>query len=686
MPRWMKYCERILRCVGFGAAIAVLVYLGWRVMDEKVAIVKPIQYIGHADEAAYAAMGESLAEGRGLMVRYVSWHFLAYSPEIVRREDHWPPFMGAAIAPCFWAWGKAAWVAKLPAIFIGSVGLPVAAAALAYALCRRGYAAMIAGMLMLAHPLVYTESLKTLSDMATAMLVTAFCAALLSARTRPWLHVVAGVFAAAAYYAKGSEIMLLGLYPVMALLAEGGRVFRRRWVYLGMLTAVLLMAPWWYDNYMRYGNPVHSTQNYVSGYMGLVDWEKGTYTPYWSGKARELPRTADRWEKYGKSYWPLVADYREKVARSAMTGAGSERSLWGEYGRWGYWARDVLMGEYAPSDTFKGQGLREKQRTAEAWPVSEWSAPAWQLSAVGALFLVLAALCLRPVALGLTWWQRRKARELEEAEEKVLARRSSLYKYIGPPVALAVLIVVQGAFLAYLWEPQARFCWIFPPILAAMGCAFLALVVELPVRLAGQAGAYYWKRSRWKVEWLERSRMLRHWHLALTLVLGGWLYMHGDDVLARRAAASWLPALDRVQAKYLALPSPKRNGYPYTDQMQQVTMGKWIGENLPEAVIMTRFPWQLLFYCGPGNKAVAVPYASAEEIFSIARYYRCTHLLVDFTVDENRDISDYVAGRRGGLKAVENSPNPLYEMDFSKLPTKALDALYPIKKAGKAKE
>ncbi len=115
---------RILRWWGIGLRIAaafsvflVIWTIGIQQRGEKEKVIKTVEYIGHSDEAAYAAGGVSLAEGRGLTVPYVSYFFNAYqpwTPGVWRREDHWPPFMDFAIAPCVYLWGK------------GSVGLQVA--------------------------------------------------------------------------------------------------------------------------------------------------------------------------------------------------------------------------------------------------------------------------------------------------------------------------------------------------------------------------------------------------------------------------------------------------------------------------------------------------------------------------------------------------------------------------------
>jgi len=92
--------------------IALLLTVGFAVFVVKFAIVRPIDYVGHADAAAYAEMADSLLKGRGFEVDYVSWYFIKY-PKIVRPEDHWPPLYSIAIAPFFLTLGKSAFAAKL---------------------------------------------------------------------------------------------------------------------------------------------------------------------------------------------------------------------------------------------------------------------------------------------------------------------------------------------------------------------------------------------------------------------------------------------------------------------------------------------------------------------------------------------------------------------------------------------
>src|SRR5581483_6419240 len=126
-----------------------------------------------------------------------------------------------------------------------------------------------AGLIMMASGPIYDQSLRVLSDVATAMLVALFCGSVILSRRKPWMHIVAGFAAAMAYYSKGSEVCLIGLYPLMALLCCGPRAFGRPWVYAGLGTALLLVGPFWYANWRDYGDPMHSTQSYVSGFFGF---------------------------------------------------------------------------------------------------------------------------------------------------------------------------------------------------------------------------------------------------------------------------------------------------------------------------------------------------------------------------------------------------------------------------------
>ena len=59
-----------------GISIWLLLIAGLATFIVKIQIVRPIEYVGHADASGYAEMADSLIKGRGLEVDYVSWYFL----------------------------------------------------------------------------------------------------------------------------------------------------------------------------------------------------------------------------------------------------------------------------------------------------------------------------------------------------------------------------------------------------------------------------------------------------------------------------------------------------------------------------------------------------------------------------------------------------------------------------------
>lgn len=97
--------------------IVLLLAVGLAFFLIKCTIIYPIQFIGHADGAAYAEMADSLIHGRMFEVDYISEYFVKYDPKIVRPEDHFlSPLYSLAIVPFFAILGKTAFAAKLPSL------------------------------------------------------------------------------------------------------------------------------------------------------------------------------------------------------------------------------------------------------------------------------------------------------------------------------------------------------------------------------------------------------------------------------------------------------------------------------------------------------------------------------------------------------------------------------------------
>jgi 4-amino-4-deoxy-L-arabinose transferase-like glycosyltransferase len=686
--------QLLLKIVPILLVLGVLGWCGAYVANYKLAAARKVEFVGHSDECAYATMARSLVAGRGLQVDYISWHFLQYDPGITRREDHWPPFMAFAIAPFYYFMGSdQAWVAKIPAILIGSLGLPLLAAALALTLSRRAYVGLVAGLIMMFEPLVFTESMKTLCDVPTAALVTGVCWALLAARRHAWMHVAAGLFVAGAYYAKGSQIILVGLYPAAYLVYVGFRHSwsQRRWLVGGMLTALLLMAPYMIGNYRAYGNPLHSTQNYVSGYIGLLGtdtslgWEDGTYKIYWD---QQRPKTSDRWTKYPAAYWPLVAKNCECFTRWALLGpsTGDTGEAWDDLGWWGWHARAALQ----------NIPLYTKRPVTPVRPVTQWKEPSVAVAGVATMVGVPLLLLATPLAW---WWSRKRkasGRPAEVAGSGPAAMRGteplapafekpkpmSEPWLIRPILALLLIVAAQWFFVVAFWQWlwMARLALVMVPCILAIGLTLLSRVLETPAALVwgllgfwggrGDEGKTPSDRDTARAAWWRTGGLLAN--AALTLAAVVYLGLYGANWRQERIAA------------YAA--TPQAHWYPWVDAespgyMPTVRMGRYIKEHLPQAIIMNRYPWQLIFYAASTNKAVAVPRdADPERILAVAKYYHCGYIVRD---GNRAPLEPYFTGAKPGFKQVPGSPGgpgapggQLYEIDWSQFPgLKAIEAL-----------
>ncbi len=607
--------------------VLVLLVLGVCISLYKVGLVHGRRHIGHADEAAYVHMARSLAQGRGLTVDYVSWFFVPYDRGISRREDHWPPFVSLVAVPFVWMLGDQPWVYRLAPILIVTVLLPLAAAALGMAYSRRGYVGLGAGLLMLGNVALFADSLQVLSDTSLALLVTGYLAALLGSVRRPWLHLVAGALAALAYYAKGSQLVLIALYPVAVTLLAGLGVWRRRWPWLGLGTAAVVAAPLLWGTYRAYGHPLHNTQNYVSGYMGLLGWEEGTYPAYWG---QNLPRTSDRWTKFGPRYWQLVMHNRQTLTRCALLGPGTRARDWRSLGTPGI-RLELWLSQRKPKKRESTEG--------ETAPLEEWHDPRTAVcgltgTAFAALVLV-GGLVSAAVGGGRWLWKRwRPARRgAERTAKPAPAQPASPWPgLVRPTLVLVLVCAVEWTFVVYLWEAMGRFSYVFMPVTAVTACTAVSRVLELPFVLV-------WPRQLLRWQWL------------LGLVLG---------CAAIGALVAWRGPLIEYQRANARL-----QAYPYVEQPFYPDLGNWFAQNLPGAVVMTRNPWELLYHCSPSNKAVNVPLAPAPTVFAIARYYRATHYVAD---GRRPALEPYVKGTLPGLKSVAGAPGPVFEFQYDLLP------------------
>ena len=651
--------------------VGVIRARGWLQMAHKLEIVEPIKFVGHADDAAYALMGQSISEGRGISVPYITVFYNPYPRTIDHREDHWPPFMGMSIAPVFYFAGKSAFHARVPPVFYGSIGLPLATALLTFALTKRGYAAVLAGLAIMANVAIYDQSMRVLADISTAMLVAAFCGTLILARRWPWLHVLAGALVALAYFSKGSELVLIGLYPVFAFLCCGWGAFRRPWVYGGILTALLIAGPFWYGNWRDYGDPLHSTQNYVSGVYGRgADWDAKHYCP---DGGKDWPKVSDRWTKYGDMYWRSSRGRLVDAMQMTLTGTrDSNADVWGDFGVWGLRVRDTVLGSRSRWSNWFGAGNSGVRKLPAMKPVKDWVSPMWELAGMGSVLLLAALVAVWPVMVGIWLWKWIRARRRPRVIEPAKKEKPGDGWLVGPVVMVSMVMAIHLVFVSYFWEVMPRLMFPMLPLVLALGMTAAVCVIEWPLRALGWGletllEMFWAARVAWPAWFVNARRALGLVPVAITCVFAVYLLGNMESVHAQQEEA-----LEH---------RGDSDDYRGPVDNRFVFAGEWIGKNLPNAIVMCRNPWELCFSMGPGNRGVCLPYPqegvekSAEQILAIARYYHVTHMLVD---EMRPGLAPYYlpAGSRAhkpGMTRVPGCPVPLFAIDWSKIPEKTVE-------------
>ena len=110
--------------------VAVLV-IGIAIFAFKCKITYPIKWLGGSgDSAAYPGMAENFIRGKGLSIDYIQYsYFFAKMeyPEVTHPEAHYAPLYSLMIVPFFLTLGRNAFAAKMPAMLIASIFLPLPA-------------------------------------------------------------------------------------------------------------------------------------------------------------------------------------------------------------------------------------------------------------------------------------------------------------------------------------------------------------------------------------------------------------------------------------------------------------------------------------------------------------------------------------------------------------------------------
>ncbi|HIA68991.1 TPA: glycosyltransferase family 39 protein [Candidatus Poribacteria bacterium] len=251
----------------------------------KCKVTYSVQWIGNTDSAVFAETADSFARGKGLSNDFIQYSYF-YSPlqypEINHPDAHYPPLYSLLTVPFYLIFGKTAFAAKLPAMLVSSILLPIFLYLLTLRLSKNRITAMASALCVIVFPNIFEHSLVPDDDGIFHFMVIASCFLIIMAIDTPKYFYSAGVFISLSYYAKGSGLILIPIYFIFCLIRGGPKILWNRKLRHCFLIVFLVMLPWFLRNTIHFGQPNFSTQQYAAGYIGYKGWEEGTYSLYWN--------------------------------------------------------------------------------------------------------------------------------------------------------------------------------------------------------------------------------------------------------------------------------------------------------------------------------------------------------------------------------------------------------------------
>lgn len=598
-----KTIKQILRKIDWCAKLILLAGLFAFII--KFHIVYPIEYVGHADASGYAEMADSIIHGRGLEVDYISFYFLKYDKKISRPEDHWPPLYSFFIAPFFLLFGKTAFAAKLPSLIISCFLFPLTGYLLGKRLSGNRFVGVAAGLNILFYPIFFRHSLYSLSDITYAFMVCLTLLLAIKGLDDERFFYPMGICIALSYYAKGSGLVLIPAYILFYLICRSNQNLRADKQFLiGIGLCFLTLLPWFIRNTIHFHNPIFTTQQFSAGYIGYISWEDGTYKLYWG---ENLPSFTDKFSrgfqfvhdttwKFLKQYlWWIFIDLKRKT---------------GDFNAKDYYTyftgipAAVALGMAFIASLYRTQinlarriilQLRERQRK-----IISSSNIARDVSSESSLSAVINGLYNLLLSTHHDIW-------------KILKPWHNRQFHLFTLVGLFLL-----GFLSFCWNPINR----------------MAFPISGLIIIAGWVSYYTFLRG-----FLRNLRYSRIVTSSLIIILLTLIAIH---------------SIGKIENDY------KNSGYPYHDGAREwIEAGRWIHENLPGSITMTRNPWELHFYSE--EKAIQIPLAPLEDLVKVAKYYGATHLIPD---DRRPALKPWLSGEIPGLKLIYDRGLKIYEIEL----------------------
>ncbi|HIE30295.1 TPA: hypothetical protein EYP66_23800 [Candidatus Poribacteria bacterium] len=562
--------------------LVAIITIGIATLTFKCKITYPIKWVGDTDEAAIAEMADNFIHGKGLSNDYIQYSYF-YSPlqypEITQPEAHYPPLYSLLIVPFFLIMGKSAFAAKIPAMLIASIFLPIFLYLLTKRLSRSRLTGLAAALGIIVFPDIFEHSLIPDDDGLFPFMILASCFFIIKAMDSSKYFYPAGVFIGLTYYAKGAGLLLVPVYLIFCVTLGGVKMLRNRKLWYCFAIIFLVMLPWFIRNTVHFHNPIFSTQQYAAGYVGYKGWEDGTYSLYWD---EERPT--------------LFSKFKEAGAKEVSQ---KSKNFYKQYLWWTFVDIDESWGKFE----------------AENFCIYYTGIPA----ILGLLLFFSSCLYFS--------LSRLFGNKIEEIS-KVSKINRTIRNFLSPWHnrsfhALWLVGFFLMTFLAICWTPIQRLA--FPFIVMNMAIGWTT----------------YYVAAKQIFNWTKYSGIIAFCLIVLLM----------------------FPILFKSTSK--VYDDYKDADFPYGEDGQSwMEAGKWLKENAPGSITMSREPGQLHFYSE--EKGVQIPRAELDKIITVMKFYKVTHIIPQ--VDIRPALKPLVEGEIPGLKLVFDGGFKIYEIQYDLLP------------------
>ncbi len=147
---------------GRRAAPIILLLLGGIWLSYETMVILTLPYVGHADYADNAVVARNLIAGRGWVVDYVTQFYRLYE-STTHPQETWPLLQPVWIAPFLLLFGPEAWAAKIPNLLFNALLLLLIYTIGSYLWSRR--VGLTAAVLTLTNHLFFNLTIYTTSDL-----------------------------------------------------------------------------------------------------------------------------------------------------------------------------------------------------------------------------------------------------------------------------------------------------------------------------------------------------------------------------------------------------------------------------------------------------------------------------------------------------------------------------------------